>query len=163
MRQSHRIRPVTPEEREYTYRLPAEETAKSGLIGYLRGDFGKSGKEFWTSWFDVDMDLKTQSFQAEADNIVNNLRRGRRAILKNLLTMERFVMAFPSAEFEGSYCPEYAFRIVTAKYTYLLRCNLTRGDYNFYLFCYVSAQLQRCLPKATPDEDCSQDIRDAFN
>ena len=42
------------------------------------------------------------------------------------------------AEFEGNYCAEYGFKVQTPQHTYMLRCNPNYGDYNFYLYAYVS-------------------------
>ena len=48
----------------------------------------------------------------------------------------------------GSYCTEYGFRMDTEKHAFLFRCNPTKGDYNFYCFCYVKEWLDRHISKA---------------
>ena len=45
----------------------AEQT--NGLIGYLRGDFGKNGNEFYTSWLDKNEKLNKEPFTTEFDNV----------------------------------------------------------------------------------------------
>ena len=46
------IKSMQPEERLYVYQQSRQLQAQTGSIGYLRGDFGKSGTEFYTSWQD---------------------------------------------------------------------------------------------------------------
>lgn len=50
--------------------------------------------------------------------------------------------------FKGCYCTEYGFRVDTEKHAYLLRCNPTRGDYNFYCYCFVKEWLDKHIQKA---------------
>ena len=47
-----------------------------------------------------------------------------------------------------SYCTEYGFRVDTEKHAFLLRCNPTKGDYNFYCYCYVKEWLNKHIQKA---------------
>lgn len=54
----------------------------------------------------------------------------------------------PEAEFEGNYCAEYGFKVQTPQHTYMLRCNPNYGDYNFYLYAYVSRFLEHHMEKA---------------
>lgn len=46
------IRPLHTDEQKYTYRQSTQIEGQTGSIGYLRGDFGAGGKEFFSSWFD---------------------------------------------------------------------------------------------------------------
>ena len=57
------FRPATPGERLYTYDQSAQLNSQTGCIGHLRGDKGKSGKEFHTTWTGHYDDLKTPRFQ----------------------------------------------------------------------------------------------------
>ena len=50
----------------------AEQT--KGLIGYLRGDFGKNGNEFYTSWFNKNEKLNKEPFKTEFDDVMKFLR-----------------------------------------------------------------------------------------
>ena len=45
------LRELTQPEQKYTYRQSHQLDAQTGCIGYLRGDFGTTGKEFYSSWF----------------------------------------------------------------------------------------------------------------
>ena len=68
------LRELTQPEQKYTYRQSHQLGAQTGCIGYLRGDFGSTGKEFYSSWFDNMAYLKTPEFQAELDTVVNLTR-----------------------------------------------------------------------------------------
>ena len=57
------IRALTPAEQKYTYAQSMQLEGQTGSIGYLRGDFGAGGKEFYSSWFDRRRDLKTDDFK----------------------------------------------------------------------------------------------------
>ena len=58
------LREMTQSEQKYTYRQSHQLDAQTGCIGYLRGDFGSTGKEFYSSWFDNMAYLKTPEFKA---------------------------------------------------------------------------------------------------
>lgn len=114
-------------------------------IGYLRGDFGR-GTEFWTTWWDRHEKLKGQDFKDELDDLVNTLRKD--GPLKNLQTMQRFCWGHPTAQMSQRAGTEYyAFRIDTAQHRYYLRFFPVRGNYNFYIFCYQTDQLERAAPQ----------------
>jgi len=62
-----RVRNLTDEERLYVFSQSSQLAAQSGSIGYLRGDFGKDGNSFYTTWFDIGRRYKTDFFKAELD------------------------------------------------------------------------------------------------
>lgn len=68
------IKTMLPDERKYTYRQSQQISMQTSFIGYLRADFGSSGKEFYSSWNDFRKDLKTDEFKAEFDDVINSLR-----------------------------------------------------------------------------------------
>ena len=68
------IRPMTPAEHNYCYSWSSHLMAAAGCIGHLRGDMGREGNSFYTTWFDHQEDLKAQDFKSELDNLVNALR-----------------------------------------------------------------------------------------
>ena len=140
------ITSMTPEERLYAYSQSSQIEGQTGCIGYLRGDFG-AGKEFYTSWFDRRKEYKDGEFKAEFDEVVNALRE-KDGLLCSRASMNRFCCQHPEAEFEGNYCTEYGFRVQTPQHTYMLRCNLNYGDYNFYLYAYVARFLEHHMEKA---------------
>ena len=47
------LREMTQPEQKYTYRQSHQLDAQTGCIGYLRGDFGSTGKEFYSGWFEM--------------------------------------------------------------------------------------------------------------
>jgi hypothetical protein len=49
------------EELRFCFRLSGGAAERCGAIGYLRADFGRGGKEFYTTWFDSQPHLKTYS------------------------------------------------------------------------------------------------------
>ena len=55
----------------------------------------------------------------------------------------------PESAMSGNYTTEYAFRISTGDYAYLLRLNPTVGDYNFYVCCYEKRWLDRHIQAAS--------------
>lgn len=140
------ITSMTPEERLYAYSQSSQIEGQTGCIGYLRGDFG-AGQEFYTSWFDRRKEYKDGEFKAEFDEVVNALRE-KDGLLCSRASMNRFCCQHPEAEFEWNYCTEYGFRVQTPQHTYMLRCNLNYGDYNFYLYAYVARFLEHHMEKA---------------
>lgn len=68
--------------------------------------------------------------------------------LHNRYDMTDFCKRHKDSAFPGNYCTEYGFRVDTEKHAFLLRCNPSKGDYNFYCFCYVREWLDRHIGKA---------------
>lgn len=144
------IQPLNPNERKYTYAQSQQLTMQTGLIGYLRGDFGKDGKGFYSTWFDEVAARKTDAFRKEMDDVINALRfnNAYEGLLRSRQSMDAYGRSQPDSGFEGNYCTEYGFRIDTEQYSYLLRCNPNQGDYNFYCWCYETVLLNRHLSNA---------------
>ena len=142
------LRSLTVPERKYTYAQSTQLEGQTGSIGYLRGDFGSSGNEFYSSWFDHREKLKTDEFKSELDEVINALRFEQNGLLKSRTDMAHFAGNQPDSAFQGSYTTEYGFRADTEKHTFLIRCNPTRGDYNFYCYCYVREWLDKHIEKA---------------
>lgn len=141
------IRPLTPEEQKYTYSASTQLEGQTGCIGHLRGDFADSGYGFYTIWFDHRAQWKTEEFKAELDDVINALREDK-GLLHNRYDMSVFAKRSPESAFKGNYCTEFCFRVDTDRYAYLLRCNPTRGDYNFYCYCYVREWLDKHIDRA---------------
>lgn len=104
------------------------------LIGYVRGDFG-SGNEFWSTWWSKVPELKTSDFTEEVTVIVEHLRN--KGYLSNLAQMS--AMCRSDSRFETS-MPFHGFKLRTEKYRYYLRCVPRKGDYNFYVMCYLNEE-----------------------
>lgn len=147
-----KIRPLHTDEQKYTYRQSTQIEGQTGSIGYLRGDFGAVGKEFFSSWFDHRRDLKTDEFKSALDEVINALRSEEYGLLKSRTAMAQYAAKYPVSAFQGNYTTEYGFRADTEKYSFLIRCNPARGDYNFYGFnsrvewcaCFVSWCANEC-------------------
>ena len=135
-------------ERMYAYSQSMQIMGQCGCIGYLRGDFGH-GEEFYTTWFDHCAEHKTDEFKAEFDKVVNALRaKDGCGLFASRDSMGRFCRDHADVAFAGNSCTEYGFKLKTMEHTYLLRCNPNHGDYNFYLYAYVSRHLEHHLEQA---------------
>ena len=143
------IRPITPQEKHYCYAQSQQLVMQTGSIGYLRADFDSDGKSFYSSWFDHRQALKSDAFRAEFDLLINALRKDKAHgnILKSRDEMRDYCHQNAMA-FKGSYTTEYGIRIDTDRYSYLLRMNPLRGDYNLYCYCYEKQALDRHLTQA---------------
>lgn len=116
----------------------------TGCIGHLRGDFGPTGVQFWTTWFPrVNNERCTPAFKREFDELVNALRSDEYSILASRAAVTALKTRYPGCDFAGAFYEERGLRIDTEDFIYLLRCNDARGDYNFYLYCYEKKCLSR--------------------
>lgn len=132
------IRAMTQKERAFSYTQETEVLEKAGCVGHLRGDMGKGGNEFFTPWDDHVQELKTDAFKQEFDKVVNLLRFDERygGLLHDRASLAAYCKSNPDSAFEGNYTQEYAFRADTETYSYMIRCNPSKGDYNFYVYAY---------------------------
>lgn len=82
----------TLEENLYLFGQSTQISGQTGLIGYLRGDFDKSGNGFYTTWFDDRIYLKTDEFKSEFDTVINGLRSDKAygGLLENLSSMQSY-------------------------------------------------------------------------
>lgn len=143
------VRPLTTQEISYCYSQSQQLTMQTGSIGYLRADFDSNGKNFYSTWFDHRKELKSDAFKVEFDDVINALRDNPDygGLLKSRTDMTAYCRDNALA-FQGSYTTEYGVRVDTDHYSYLLRMNPTRGDYNLYCNCYVKQWLDRHLTQA---------------
>ena len=141
------IRALTQPEQKYTYAQSMQLEGQTGCIGHLRGDFAHSGYGFYTTWTDTREQWKTDEFKSELDDVINALREDK-GLLHNRYDMGAYAKKSPESAFKGNYCTEYGFRVDTDKHTFLLRCNPTKGDYDFYCYCYVKEWLDKHMAKA---------------
>ena len=143
------VRPLTSQEISYCYAQSQQLTMQTGSIGYLRADFDSNGKNFYSTWFDHRKELKSDAFKSEFDDVINALRDNPDygGLLKSRSDMSAYCRSNALA-FEGSYTTEYGVRVDTDHYSYLLRMNPTKGDYNLYCCCFVKQWLDRHLTNA---------------
>ena len=118
------------------YAQSSQLQGQTGNIGYLRGDFGSSGNQFYTTWFDTRPQWKSDEFKRDLDDVINALRSEEYGLLQSRSQMVRYGRENKESEMQGAYTTEFGFRADTEKYAFVLRCNPTRGDYNFYCLCY---------------------------
>lgn len=90
-------RVLTEAERKYTFSQSQQLSMQTGLIGYLRADFGSTGNEFWTTWNDFRKDLKTDELKAEFDDVINGLRDG--DVLSGRKAMSSYCYSTPDSSF----------------------------------------------------------------
>lgn len=147
MSEDIKVRPLTPAEKKYTYSQSTQIEGQTGTIGHLRGDFATTGYGFYTTWFDTRTQWKSDEFKSDLDTVINALREDK-GLLHNRYDMTDFVGKFPESAIKGSYCTEYGFRADTEKHAFLIRCNPTKGDYNFYCYCYIKDWLDRHIQNA---------------
>ena len=145
------LRPLTVPERKYTYAQSSQLQGQTGNIGYLRGDFGSSGDQFYTTWFDTRPQWKSDEFKRDLDDVINALRSEEYGLLQSRSQMVRYGRENKESEMQGAYTTEFGFRADTEKYAFVLRCNPTRGDYNFYCLCYVKEWLDKRIEEANRD------------
>ena len=100
------IQTMQPGERLYAYRQSTQLEGQTGGIGRLRGDFGRNGREFFTTWEDGHGRYKTGVFRQEFDRVVNTLRQPG-GLFSGRSEMARFCQDHADAGFDGNYCREY--------------------------------------------------------
>lgn len=114
-----------------------------GCIGHLRGDFGRAGNEFWTTWWNHNSEWNTPDFKSDIDCMVNELRKN--SLLKDLFAMQKVCGSVPEAMIPGSWDKSHGFRCDSQNYSYYIRAMTNPGDYNFYIYCYQRDKLERYL------------------
>ena len=115
------IRPMTPQERMYSYSQSSQIEGQAGCIGHLRGDLDSDGEAFLSSWTGHRDDLKTQDFKDEFDEVINALRFDDQygSILKNRRCLSKFCYSHPESDYGND--REFGFRADTPSYTFMLR------------------------------------------
>ena len=127
------IRPARPEEAGLFYTPHPEEDKRLGTVGHVRMDFGRSGNEFWHTWWPRGPEeLNSPAFKLELQEVVDTLRE---SVLKNRFAMERFCYEH-GGKISGGWTQNYGYIVETEHYRYCLRCNPSPGDYNGYLTAY---------------------------
>lgn len=135
-------------EKLYAFSPSHEIGMKTGLIGHLRADFGGTGKNFHSSWFDFREDLKTKAFKEELDKVINFFRNGKRkedSFLKGESEMSDFFFAYPEARTSDT---DAIVRVNTEEYTYMMRLSPIHGVYNLYCYCYIKEWFDNHLKNA---------------
>ena len=96
------LRPLTVPERKYTYAQSSQLQGQTGNIGYLRGDFGSSGNQFYTTWFDTRPQWKSDEFKRDLDDVINALRSEEYGLLQSRSQMVRYGRENRKSEMQGA-------------------------------------------------------------
>lgn len=119
------LRPMFPTERNYSYAQSQQISMQTGLIGYLRADFGSNGGGFFSTWNDFRESLKSEDFKLEFDEVINELRKDGN-LLHDRNTLARCCYRTPDSSFRNDR-NEYGFRADTDHYSYVMRLNPNNG------------------------------------
>lgn len=138
------MRVMTPAEHNYCYAQSQQISMQTGLIGHLRADMGSEGKEFYSSFFDFQPDLKTETFRSELDEVINALRA---APLKDRSALAAYCRKHPDSDIDRD-GREHGFRADMPEHSYMLRLNPNRGEYNLYCYCYQRRWLASHMRRA---------------
>ena len=109
----------------------AEQT--KGLIGYLRGDFGKDGNEFHHTWFNNSEKLNNDKFKEDFDKIMETLRE---RLLTDRDWMRSVAYNHPETKIASQSTSSYGMFVETERYEYDIRTITEDGNYDFYIYCY---------------------------
>jgi hypothetical protein len=129
----YQFQKTTQDEYDLFFSMEGEAAEQHGFLGYLRGDYGRDGREFHTTWFDGQADLKTDVFRGEFDGIINYLRD---ASIDPVEGPDVFKFHCLQNMRRRTTDTEVRFKIVTYGYSYYFRCQPQVNDYNLYCFVY---------------------------
>ena len=138
------MRAMIEEEDVYAYSQSNQISAQTGLIGFLRADMDTNGNGFFSNWFGVRDDLKTQEFKDDLDDVINELRE-EGDILHNRAALAKYCREHPQAKIVDD---NYGVRVDTEKYTYMIRLDPNKGVYNVYCYCYKKDWLNDHIKQA---------------
>ena len=143
------FRTATRAEQMYCYTQSTQIMGQTGCIGHLRADMGSSGREFYPAWEDHCGQLKNERFKEELDQVIAALRTGEEYgyVLRDRTALNRYCWSHMDAQMRN-FGTEFAFRVDTGQFSYLLRLNTAKGEYNLYCYCYVREWLDHHLRQA---------------
>ena len=108
-------RPAHPEEAGLFYAPHPEDDKRLGTVGHVRMDFGRSGNEFWHTWWPRGPEeLNSPAFKLELQEVVDTLRE---SVLKNRFAMERFCYEH-GGKISGGWTQNYSYIVETEHYRY---------------------------------------------
>lgn len=141
------MRPMEQAERNYAYSQSSQIAMQSGLIGYLRADMGSNGLGFYSSWNDFNARFNNDEFKEDLNKVINDHRAGH-----NFLSNREALMKFCYRNADLSITEDmrnFGVRLDSEKYSYLMRLNPHKGEYNLYCYCYIKEWLDKHLDNAT--------------
>jgi hypothetical protein len=148
---AYELRPAERSEGLLFYGTDSEGEQRHGAIGYMRADFGRNGKEFWTTWFDVQRHLKIPAFKSEFDDVINSLRNdGDKPPLASRANLEAYLANHTATPLTNH---ALGLMIGTLNYTYTFRCAPRPGDYDVYVRSFDNRWL---LPELAGEHELPQ-------
>lgn len=144
-----KIRPMTPDERKYTYDQSNQLNIQTQCVGRLRADFSEDEKTFFRSWTDHVWTLNTDEFRKELDAVIAALRFDKKygEMLKSRESIARYCDTHPRGSFRDG-ISNYGFRVDAGEHAYLCRLNPSKDEYNLCCYCYVSKWLDLHIHEA---------------
>ena len=135
----YKLEQVFPGQQRLLFALDKEDTFEKHKIGHVRGDFGRSGEQFYSTWFPCHEELKTRRFKDELQQVVDELRSGLDfPLLRNRNSMRIVCLDNLQNRVPGGWHPDtFGFKIRTEHYWYFIKCYYGCGDYNFYVNCFA--------------------------
>ena len=140
------LRKLTGSEPLYVYSQSQQISQQTGLVGYLRGDYGESGKQFWTSWFDNRPDWNTPEFKHSLQRTIDRLRYETKQ-LGDRDQISALCRQHPDSRITKD-SRWFGFRVDSDKYAFVMKCGPHKGDYDFYVYCYHRDWLDQHMAKA---------------
>ena len=140
-------------ERKLIFRFEDGESCKAHLIGNVRGDFGRNGDEFYSSWFPEDDNKNTPQFKRDLADVIDFFRENEECpALRNYRDMASVCRNHPEWKIRHSYDNDnYAARVETENFVFYIRFIVRLNDYNFYVFGYEAA-VKGLVEKTESDE-----------
>ena len=135
-----------PNELKLFFRMEGEAAERHGVIGYLRADFGRTGNEFWSTWFDKQPHLKTPGFKKEFDDVINSLRDDGQA---PPFASRRNMEALCATPLDDGPTTSSGYKVQTENYSYYFRCKPSPGDYDMYCFATIRERRRADADEAT--------------
>lgn len=148
------IRPCTDMEAEFAYGQPKAVRLFAGGMGYIRGDFDRTGTGFFTTSFLTDKGYSKPVITQEIRNTITEMIEAMRSNpktgfpLRDRSSMRRYQGNYPGKPLETplSGSIETAVRVDDSRgITIILRLKPSRGDYDFYAHCFKTDALDRML------------------
>jgi len=136
---NYKLEQVLPGQVRLLFALDREDTFEKNKIGHVRGDFGRSGDQFFSTWFPCHEELKTQRFKDELQLVVDELRSDLEfPLLKSRNSMRTVCIVNLHNRVPGGWHSDtFGFKIRTEHYWYFIKCYYGHGDYNFYINCFA--------------------------
>ena len=139
------LRPMTKEERLYSYTQSSQIGSQTGNVGHLRADMDSNGESFFSTWWDCRSDLKTEEFKEEFNGLISSLREEGQP-LHNRTALSKFCFSHPEAASEDF--RDFFFRADTTEHSDMFRLNPNRGEYGIYCYPYKRDWLDHHLQES---------------